>query len=129
MKKTSFWVILIAAIALLSGAALLWQHHNTNADKLIANVYLDGECVRSIDLNRLTEPETFTVSGPAGENTITAEPGRICVSHADCPDQVCVNMGWRSDGKMPIVCLPNRLVIEIEDSAQDTETPIDGVVG
>ncbi len=129
MKKTSFWVILIAAVALLSAAALAWQHFSANADKLIANVYLDGECVRSIDLNKLTEPETFTVSGPVGENVITAEPGRICVSHADCPDQVCVNMGWRSDGKMPIVCLPNRLVIEIEDSAQDTENPIDGVVG
>ena len=129
MKKTSFWVILIAAVALLSAAALAWQHFSANADKLIANVYLDGECVRSIDLNKLTEPETCTVSGPVGENVITAEPGRICVSHADCPDQVCVNMGWRSDGKMPIVCLPNRLVIEIEDSAQDTENPIDGVVG
>ena len=88
---------------------------------------MHGELIRTIDLNGLTEPLTFTVSGPAGENVIVAEPGRICVSRADCPDQVCVNMGWRSDGGFPIVCLPNKLVIEIESAAD--ENPIDGVVG
>ena len=127
MKKTSFWVILIAVVAALSVLALVWQHHHTKADALIASVYQDGELIRTIDLNGLTEPLTFTVSGPAGENVIVAEPGRICVSRADCPDQVCVNMGWRSEGGFPIVCLPNRLVIEIESGADKNQ--IDGVVG
>ena len=127
MKKTSFWVILICAIAALSALALVWQHHQAKADAVIANIYQDGELIRTIDLNKLTEPETFTVTGPAGENEIVAEPGRICVSHADCPDQVCVNMGWRSEDGFPIVCLPNKLVIEIESSAD--ANPIDGVVG
>lgn len=129
MKKTSFWVLLIAAIALLSAAALIWQNHSARSDALIANIYMDGECVRSINLNAITAPETFTVSGPAGENVITAEPGRICVSHADCPDQVCVDMGWRSDSKLPIVCLPNKLVIRLEGSGAAPKDQIDGVVG
>ena len=47
-------------------------------------------------------------------NTITAQPGRIRVESADCPDQVCVDQGWISDGTVPVVCLPNRLVIQIE---------------
>ena len=130
MKKTSFWVIFIAAVALLAGGALLWQHlHHSHA--AVANVYLDGECVRSIDLNAVTEPEIFTVSGPAGNNTIQVEPGRIRVSHADCPDQICVNMGWMTpESLMPIVCLPNRLVIELEDASPEIDgAEIDGVVG
>ena len=40
--------------------------------------------------------------------------GRIRVESADCPDQVCVDQGWISDGTVPVVCLPNRLVIQIE---------------
>lgn len=130
MKKTSFWVALIAAVALLAGGAALWLHlHHTQGG--IANVYLEGECVRSIDLNKVREPELFTVSGPAGDNTIQVEPGRIRVSHADCPDQVCVNMGWlTTEGGMPIVCLPNKLVIRIEDAAPAVGgAEIDGVVG
>ena len=41
------------------------------------------------------------------------EQGRIRVSQADCPDQVCVDQGWIADGTVPIVCLPHKLVIEI----------------
>lgn len=125
MKKTRFWVLLIAAAAIGSVAAALWLFFGKTSGT-VANVYQDGVCIRSIDLGALTEPETFTVSGPAGTNTIEAESGRIRVAHADCPDQVCVAMGWRSDGAVPIVCLPNKLVIRIEKTAADE---IDGLTG
>lgn len=125
MKKTRFWVLLIAAVAIVSVAAALWLFFGKTGGT-VANVYQDGVCIRSIDLGALTGPETFTVSGPAGTNTIEAEPGRIRVAHADCPDQVCVDMGWRSDGAVPIVCLPNKLVIRIEKTAADE---IDGLTG
>ena len=130
MKKTSFWIILIAAIALLAAAAALWLHFR-HSDAAVANIYLDGECIRSIDLNAVTEPEIFTVEGPIGTNTIQVEPGRIRVSNAECPDQVCVHMGWlTSEGGMPIVCLPNKLVISLDDvPAKIGDAEIDGVVG
>ncbi len=130
MKKTSFWIILIAAIALLAAAAVLWLHFR-HSDAAVANIYLDGECIRSIDLNAVTEPEIFTVEGPIGTNTIQVEPGRIRVSNAECPDQVCVHMGWlTSEGGMPIVCLPNKLVISLDDvPAKIGDAEIDGVVG
>ena len=48
-----------------------------------------------------------------GTNTVQVEPGRIRVSAADCPDQVCVHQGWISTGVVPIVCLPHQIVIEI----------------
>ena len=41
------------------------------------------------------------------------EKGRIRVSKADCPDQICANQGWISDGAVPIICLPHKLMIEI----------------
>ena len=53
------------------------------------------------------------------------EPGRIRVSAADCPDQVCVEQGYISDGTVPIVCLPHGLVIEIVGG----EEPLDGAAG
>lgn len=79
----------------------------------VASVYLDGECVHSVDLSADFEPYTFTVSGVV-ENTISVEHGRICVLHSTCPDQVCVNQGWISNSVVPVVCLPNSLVIKIE---------------
>ena len=81
---------------------------------VVARITLDGELVEEIDLSAVTEPYTFTLEGPGGfTNTIQVEHGRIRVLEAGCPDQVCVNQGYISDGTVPIVCLPNRLVIEI----------------
>lgn len=81
---------------------------------VVARITLDGELVEEIDLSAVTQAYTFTVKGPGGfTNTIQVEHGRIRVLEAGCPDQVCVNQGYISDGTVPIVCLPNRLVIEI----------------
>ena len=78
-----------------------------------------------IDLERVTEPRTLTLEDGRGRNTVLVERGRICVSEADCPDQICVKQGWISDGTVPIVCLPHRLVIEITGDGGD----VDGAAG
>ena len=80
----------------------------------VARILLDGELLEEIDLDRVGASYSFTVeNGSGGSNTIQVERGRIRVSHADCPDQVCVEQGWISDGTVPIVCLPHGLIIEI----------------
>lgn len=114
MKSTKFWVVLIGVALAVSTAAAtavyLW-----NGTGNIACVYQDGQLIRQIHLDTVTSPYEFTVTWKnGGENTITVEPGRICVSHADCPDQICVRTGWLQDGRTPIVCLPNHLSIRIE---------------
>ena len=45
----------------------------------------------------------------------------IHVKSADCPDKICVDTGWIGGDRksVPIVCLPNRLVIEFEKSSAD----------
>ena len=103
MKRTRFWVGVLAAAALLSVGAILLLGRWSGGGHM-ARIYLDS----------LSAPLTFTVEFQGRTNTITAQPGRIRVESADCPDQVCVDQGWISDGTVPVVCLPNRLVIQIE---------------
>ena len=125
MKSTGFWVILIAGLLVVSGVFAVLVARQTSGT--MVNIYLDGKCIRSIDLSQADSSYEFTVDGPAGSNTIQVEPGRICVSRADCPDQICVHQGWISTSVIPIVCLPNRLVILIEEQTGQNE--LDGVAG
>ena len=111
MKRTRFWVGVLAAAALLSVGAILLLGRWSGGGHM-ARIYQDGVLIREIDLDSLSAPLTFTVEFQGRTNTITAQPGRIRVESADCPDQVCVDQGWISDGT--VVCLPNRLVIQIE---------------
>ena len=106
--------------------AVLLQHRKASGH--IANIYQDNTCIQTIDLEAVTEPYSFTVSDSDGhENTVTVEPGKICVSEANCPDQICVTTGWISNGTKPIVCLPAKLVIRLE--TEETDQTIDGVAG
>lgn len=128
MKKTGFWIAVIAVIFAVAVGALLWQHLSKK-DAVIAEIYVEGRCERTIDLSEVTEPETFKVVGAIGTNTVLVEPGRICITEADCPDHVCIQMGWLSaEQQMPIVCLPNKVVIQLAEETE-SHTGIDGVTG
>ena len=81
--------------------------------------------VEEIDLDRVSEPYSLPLEDGSGRNTLWVERGRICVSEADCPDQICVNQGWISNGAVPIICLPHRLMIEIVDGGGG----LDGAAG
>lgn len=110
--KTRTWIIITAAALAVFAVLAAWLALR-GAGGTVANIYRDGELIMSIDLALVTQPQTFTLSDESGMNTITVERGRICVSEADCPDQVCVRAGWLSDSASPIVCLPHRLVIQL----------------
>ena len=113
MKSTKFWAILIAVVLVLSlGASVgIYRYRGIGS---VACIYQNGELIRQIHLDTVTSPYELTVTNGDGENVISVEPGRIRVSQASCPDHVCVDTGWISDGVIPIVCLPNQLVIRIE---------------
>ena len=102
---------LLLAAAVLSAGVILLGERGTSSP--VARITLDGELIREIPLNEVEESYSFTVDAEGGSNTILVEPGRIRVSEADCPDQVCVNQGFISDGTVPVVCLPHKLMIEI----------------
>ena len=77
----------------------------------------NGKVLYRIDLSS-EKDRTIEVTYEGRKNTIEIQGGRIHMKCADCPDHICVDTGWLEDGK-PIVCLPNRLVIEFENGDID----------
>ena len=118
MKHTKFWVILIVIVLLLSIAASVFVFYSHISGGVVG-IYHHGELVKKIHLDTVTTPYTFTVGDESSYNVVSVERGRICVSDATCPDHVCMKTGWISDGAVPIVCLPNELVIKVEGGAAD----------
>ena len=123
MKSNKFWIVLLSAILLVSVITAATLRHGTANQ---AYIYLDGKLIESLNLSEITEPYSFAVESETGINVITVENGRICVSEADCPDGSCVRQGWISGGATPIVCLPHKLVIELETTSSPD---VDAVAG
>ncbi len=114
-KSTRFWVILFLAVAALSCVGYFLARSFTQTS-CIAAIYLDGELYQEIDLNAVAVPYTLEIQTQYGENVLLVSHGEIAVERADCPDQVCVRQGAISESLIPIVCLPHRLVIQIEEA-------------
>ena len=113
MNKTTRILLILLLLAAAGSAAFLLIPKEEGGHP-VARITLDGQMVEEIDLTAVSEPYFLTVEGENGlTNTIQVEHGRIRVSEAGCPDQVCVHQGYISDGTVPIVCLPNKLIIEI----------------
>ena len=55
--------------------------------------------------------ETFCIEDGENWNEITVDKDGIHVSGASCPDKICMHTVWKGKGSLPIVCLPNHLVI------------------
>ena len=61
-----------------------------------------------------------------GVNKVVINDGKVSMTEADCPDELCVKTGKISRVGETIVCLPHRVVVEIKGSQDDDS--IDSVV-
>ena len=118
--STKLLMTLLLLVVAASMAAVLKPGQREEAR--MARILQDGELREEIPLDKIGAAYSFVVEdGGGGRNTIQVERGRIRVSEANCPDQVCVGQGWISDGTVPIVCLPHGLVIEITGGGEDLD--------
>ena len=106
-----FWVLVFLAAALVCIAAICLLLFIPKGQ--VAVIYENEKEVCRVDLSRVTESYTIPLTG----NVVLVEPGSISMQSATCPDKLCIRQGTlHSVGK--IVCLPNRVVIEMV-SAKD----------
>lgn len=103
--------IILAACLILAAAIVFLIIRITSEDGERVVVYQNQEKKASYDLN---VDGTYEIKTEAGSNLLVIENGKAYVKEADCPDGLCVNMGKISKTGENIVCLPHKLVIQIE---------------
>ena len=101
MVKSWVWIAIVAALAVICIALSIFLWVVPHESGTIANVYVDGEKVWSVDLSRVDAPYEKVITTPYGVNTLRVERGRIRVIDADCQGADCVRLGWLSRGGQP----------------------------
>jgi len=122
MNKKTKICILITVILLLISLLFCFVIYHLPSDAAMAKIYQNGEVVYSIDLNKVEEPYEMTFEGDHGKiNTVHIKPGEIAMIHANCPDQLCVKIGYIHNNTLPITCLPNHVMIHIEKGSDEID--------
>ena len=111
MIKKADIVLLIIILVVGIPLSVLSLTEGIGGDKV--RISLDGEIYGVYPLG---EDREIDVTEDGHTNHITIKDGQVSMSYSTCRNQVCVNTGAISETKDAIVCLPNRLVVEIISS-------------
>lgn len=109
-------IVMILIVAVLF--VVLFYDNNTN--EKIAIISQNDIVLDRIELDKISERYVITYSGKY-PGIIEVNNGKIRFSHADCPDQVCVNTGWIDKPGQIAVCLPAGVIIKIEGAQTDVD--------
>ena len=105
MKKNDW--ILVAAIFVLAGVVFFIYTSLGKQTAGIVKVTVDGELFGTYSLEKEQEIKIKDT------NYLMIKDGQADMMEADCPDQVCVEHISISKNKETIVCLPNKVIVEI----------------
>lgn len=104
-------IILIIVLLLLAGLlALLYGREKRSGGRILVTV--DQEEYGRYDLGKDQEIEIWT---DRGTNVLVIEEGQAYIRDADCPDRYCVRQGHISRTGESLICLPHRVVVEVEE--------------
>lgn len=108
-KKEIIFILLCIGI----GAVLLmisWLGSDPAGAQVIVRV--EGKQVAAFSLE---QDQTYEITGAdGGKNQLVIEDGTARIETADCPDELCVQMGRISRSGQSIICLPHQVVVEIQ---------------
>ena len=111
MIKKADIILLIVILAVGIPMSVLSLTAGTGGDKV--KISADGQVY---GIYPLDEDGEIEVTEDGHTNHITIKGGQVSMSYSTCLNQVCVNTGAISETKDAIVCLPNRVVVEIISS-------------
>jgi len=106
-KRLIFSVALIFALLAAGVSAFLITEAMRETGSTVT-VSVNGEKIAEYPLSENGE---YIING--GTNLLVIENGKAYMKHASCPDKLCINQGKISLTGERIVCLPNKVMIEV----------------
>ncbi|PKM51337.1 MAG: hypothetical protein CVV02_06955 [Firmicutes bacterium HGW-Firmicutes-7] len=124
MKKND-WII-AGIIAIIAGSVFIWNYikeEGVEGEEFVAEIYYDGELYESVSLREVNK--LVVVETTIGTNVIEVNEGNVTMIEADCPDKICLHTGTIKKANRSIVCLPNKVHVQIKGNVEDE---IDAIV-
>ena len=113
-----FLFIGLAAVALPFASGLI---NRTESFALEAVVTANGAVAAELPVGQGDLADNFNqlfeIITDMGYNIIEVRDGGVYMTEADCPDKYCVSQGRISEIGQVIVCLPNKVIVEIRSKA------------
>ena len=105
MKRNDLILMAVILLIAMAGFLLYASFGKDSAGTIIVTV--DGEVFGTYSLKKDQEIKVNDT------NFLLIQDGKADMIEADCPDQICVEQKAVSKNKESIICLPNKVIVEV----------------
>lgn len=106
-----FIAALLLVLAIIGGCLLLFRKEGNTV-----KITVDGQLFGTYSLDK---NQTIEIKTEKGYNIVVIENGMVRVEEASCPDGVCSSHRPIRFSGASIICLPNKVVVSIENKEND----------
>lgn len=124
MKRGDKWLILVlvvTSVSLYLTYSLKMMHAAKHEGKTFAQIELNGELYKKVELT--AEPQEIKIVTDRGYDLLRISNYGIEVVESDCPEKICMTYGFIDKVGEMIICLPNRMVVEIVGDSDSSPAP------
>ena len=118
MTKGDRALIVVVVILTLISLGFIKRQAFCDQNKFVS-IQVNGKEIKKIIFDKNIVGKQIPIESQYGFNLIEIGDEKIRVIEADCPDKVDVKQGYISKIGETIICLPNRMVIEIKGNDRD----------
>lgn len=110
---------LIPSVVILMGIlfALAFLIRSFNLQNPVVRIKKGNQIVEEI---RMSDVEDYKLVN-LGTNKVRIEPDGVYMENANCPDKLCVHQGKINKAGESIICLPNKIIVEIVGKKPDVD--------
>ena len=112
IKNDIIFIVALLLVLAIIGCCLLLFRKEGNTVK----VTVDGQTFGTYSLDK---NQTIEIKTEKGYNLVVIENGTVHVEEASCPDGVCSSHRPIRFSGASIICLPNKVVVSIENKEND----------
>lgn len=115
-KKDLFLIGILLAVGIVGFVVLKGIQKSAVSNQQVLKISVDGEVYGEYSLKDKQEIKI-------GDTNVCRieEDGTVSMTEADCPDHLCVKQGKIKQFGESIVCLPNKVVLEIVTGDEKAE--------
>ena len=114
-KKDIILIAAVLAISLISLAAIKM----TQKDGKEVIVTVEGKEVYKTSIKK---DQIYQIPEENGTNVMQIKDGKVTMIEATCPDHYCMKQKAVDEHGGSIICLPNKVVIEGENTTEDSDS-------
>ena len=113
LSKKSDWLIIGAVLIVLCLLMFLPDLFAETGKTAVISV--DGTVIKTVDLT--AEEGEFRLK-ELPDVVFAVDNQKIAIVSVDCPDKLCERTGYIQNAGESIICLPNRIIVQIEGESE-----------